>query len=99
MGYSTGLCAGSHELLYHLIWSCKKGNKCENRCYKILYRGLKRGACYDSRGLIPNRITIEARTSVVNKLQRLEGLEVDLIMGKNHNGALLVMKDRTTLHS
>jgi IS30 family transposase len=33
----------------------------------------------------------------VSKRKRLGDIEVDLMMGKDHNGALLVMKDRACL--
>jgi transposase, IS30 family len=51
----------------------------------------------DSRGIIPNRVSIEKRPEIINKRKRVGDIEVDLMMGKNHKGALLVMTDRTTL--
>jgi len=89
-GKESGECPISHEWLYHWIWESKHGNKKADRAYKKLYKYLKhgkrrrkRGNCKDRRGVIPNRVPIEA----------------DLMMGKNHKGALLVMTDRASLHT
>lgn len=94
----------SHETLYKWIWGCKKGNRREDRQDKRLYlhlahgrRRRKRGLRQDSRGIIHNRVSIEKRPAIVNKRQRLGDIEVDLMMGKNHKGALLVMTDRASL--
>lgn len=105
-GKESGQCPISHEWIYQWIWKCKHGNRREDRGYKKLYEYLrhgrrrrKRGNRKDSRGIIPNRVSIEKRPLVVNKRKRVGDIEVDLMMGKNHKGALLVMTDRATLHT
>lgn len=94
----------SHECIYQWIWECKKSNRKAILPYKDLYRYLKhgrrrskRGNYKDSRGLIKNRVSIEDRPNIVNSRERLGDVEVDLMMGKNHKSALLVMTDRSTL--
>ena len=94
----------SHECIYQFIWNCKHTNKQYNKEYKYLYKFLKhgkrrrkRGNYRDSRGLIPNRVSIEKRPKIVNKRKRFGDMEVDLIMGKSHKSALLVTVDRATL--
>lgn len=94
----------SHETIYKFIWNCKHTNNHENREYKNLYKQLKhgrrkrkRGNYKDSRGLIPNRVSIEKRPKVVDERKRFGDLEGDLIMGKGHKSALLVTTDRATL--
>ena len=42
---------------------------------------------------------LEKRPSIVSKRKRLGDLEVDLMMGKNHKAALLVLTDRASLHT
>lgn len=59
----------------------------------------KSGSRNDSRGIIHNLILIEKWTNIVQKRSRPGDIEVDFMMGKNHKGALLVMKDRATLHN
>ena len=94
----------SHECMYHFIWSCKHGHKKINKEFKETYKYLKhgrrrrkRGNYHDTRGLIPNRVSIEKRPVIVQKRERFGDTEVDLIMGKNHKSALLVTVDRATL--
>lgn len=94
----------SHETLYQWIWLAKKSNHWQFRGDRELYKHLrhgkrkrKRGNYRDSRGLIKERVSIENRPAVVEKRQRIGDIEVDLMMGKNHQSALLVMVDRTTL--
>lgn len=47
--------------------------------------------------MIPNRISIEKRSKLADRRKRLGDIEVDLIIGKNHQGGLLVMLDRASL--
>ncbi len=104
MGNKSGNCPVSHETIYKWIWQCKHINKKSTKAYKNLHRYLrhgkrrrKRGSRKDSRGIILNRISIEKRPSIVEKRQRLGDIEIDLMMGKNHKGALLVATDRVSL--
>ena len=94
----------SHESIYKFLWETKFGNKKKDKKYKQLYKHLKhskrrrkRGSYKDNRGLIPNRVSIEKRSVLVERRKRLGDIEVDLIIGKNHKGGLLVMLDRATL--
>lgn len=103
-GKRLGSCPISHEWLYQWIWACKHGNKRSDRPYKQLYNELrhgrrrrKRGARRDTRGIIADRVSLEQRPRLVNKRKRPGDVEVDLMMGKNHKGALFVMTDRATL--
>jgi IS30 family transposase len=94
----------SHETIYKWIWDCKRSNHKEKAEDKWLYlhlkhalRRRKRGAYKDNRGLIAHRVSIEKRPKIVNKRERLGDMEVDLIIGKNHQSGLLVTLDRATL--
>jgi IS30 family transposase len=94
----------SLETIYKFIWAAKHSNKRKVKKYKGLHKLLKhgkrrrkRGNYQDSRGLIPNRISIEKRPAIVEKRKRFGDFEVDLIMGSNHQSALLVTIDRSTL--
>jgi IS30 family transposase len=105
-GNESGECPISHEWLYHWIWTSKHGNKRKDLKYKKLYKYLKhgrrrrkRGNSKDGRGVILNRVSIENRPNIVAQRKRLGDIEVDLMMGKNHKGALLVMTDRACLHT
>ncbi len=94
----------SHETIYKWIWESKHTNTVENRPFKLLYKELKhgkrrqkRGNIKDTRGAIPNRVHISKRPEVVEQRKRIGELEADLMMGKDHKAALLVLTDRTTL--
>jgi IS30 family transposase len=94
----------SHETIYKWIWTAKHSNHREHSEYKDLHKHLrhngrrqKRKNVKDNRGAITGRVGIEARPEVVSKRLRIGDIEVDLMMGKEHKSALLVMTDRTTL--
>ena len=94
----------SHETIYRWIWEMKKSNCREDKPYKYIYtylkhgkRRRKRGKMRDSRGVIPGRVSIENRPALANKRKRLGDYEVDLMMGKGHQSALLVITDRKTI--
>ena len=94
----------SHETIYKFIWETKFGNKKKDQKFKQLHKFLKhgkrrrkRGSYKDNRGLIPNRISIEKRSVLVERRKRLGDMEVDLIIGKGHKSGLLVTLDRATM--
>lgn len=94
---AEGIPCVSHERIYQHIWA-DKSNKGE--LYSHLrnqgkhYR--KRGAAKDKRGKITGRVGIECRPAVVEDKQRVGDCELDLIIGKDHKGALATINDRAT---
>jgi IS30 family transposase len=87
----------SIEGIYQHIWDDKKASETlythlrrQGRSYR------KRGASKDSRGIIKNRISIEQRPLEVEKRNRFGDLEVDLIIGKNHEQAIVTINDRAS---
>ena len=91
----------SHETIYQWIWKAKIHH---DPSFKGLYHYLKhgrrqrkRGNYNDTRGRLKDRISIEQRPHVVNERSRLGDLEIDLMMGKAHQSALVVIVDRATL--
>ncbi|RZS94579.1 IS30 family transposase [Cecembia calidifontis] len=96
-----GVC---HETLYNWIFTAKKSSHWRYRRDRELYKNLrhgkrkrKRGNYRHTRGIIRERVPIDQRPPVVEKRQRIGDIEVDLMMGKNHKSALLVLVDRATL--
>ncbi|NGP90292.1 IS30 family transposase [Fodinibius halophilus] len=96
-----GIDGVSHETIYQWIWKAKQAkDSTDKNLYKHLKHGRrkrKRGNYQDGRGTITGRVPITERPEVVEKRQRLGDIEVDLMMGKAHKSALLVLTDRTTL--
>jgi len=84
----------SHEHIYQYIYADKRvgGDLCKHlRCQK---KQRKRVGSYDCRGKIPNRRSIEERPEVVEQRTRLGDWEVDLIVGKDHQGVLVTLTER-----
>ena len=50
----------------------------------------KRYGSKSSRGQIPDKVSIEQRPDIVDNKERVGDFESDLIIGKNHKGAVLV---------
>jgi len=94
----------SHETIYQWIWNAKHSKHRKFKGDQMLYQELKhgkrrrkRGRYKDSRGTIKNRIPISERPAIVDKRLRIGDIEVDLMIGKDHKSALLVMTDRASL--
>jgi IS30 family transposase len=85
------------ETIYKYIWQDKRRG---GYLFKQLrtkgkkYR--KRGHLKDNRGLISDRVDIDKRPVEVEDKVRLGDLEIDLVIGKNHKGALLTINDRVS---
>lgn len=96
-----GIDGVSHETIYQWIWDAKLNkDPADKELYKHLKHGCrksKRGNRRDARGTIKGRVPITERPEVVEQRNRLGDIEVDLMMGKAHKSALLVLTDRTTL--
>lgn len=87
----------SHETIYQYIWIDKKHKgtlhlhlRHKGRKYR------KRGSYNDSRGIIRDRVGIEQRPEIVEKRSRFGDIEADLIIGKNHQQAILTLNDRAS---
>jgi len=96
----------SHETIYQWIWEMKKSNRRENKPYKLAYKLLKhacrrkkRGRIRDSRGVLPDRVTIDRRPAIVKKRIRPGDYEVDLMLGKNQKSVMLIITDRATIRT
>ena len=87
----------SHERIYQHIWEDKRK---KGELHKHLRhqgrRYRKRGSKKDNRGIIIDRVSIEKRPKILDKRERFGDLEVDLIIGKNHNQAILTINDRAS---
>jgi IS30 family transposase len=85
----------SHERIYQFIWANKSQG---GTLYESLRTGQKkykkRYGSKSSRGQIPDRISIEKRPDIVEQKIRIGDFESDLIIGKDHQGALLTIVDR-----
>jgi len=87
----------STERIYQFVWKDKKNG---GTLYKHLRtkgkKYKKRGNLNNGRGQIIGRVDITQRPKVVDKKERFGDLEIDLVIGANHKGALLTINDRAT---
>ena len=94
---NLGVKCVSVERIYQFIWLDKKHG---GIVYKHLRtkgkRYQKRGNTNNRRGQIPDRVGIDKRPEIVEKKERFGDLEIDLVIGKDHKGALLTINDRAT---
>ena len=84
--------------------SVKKGSEyilADKRAGGDLYKHLgcqkkrrKRYGRYDRRGKLPKRICIDARPEIVDQRERLGDWEIDTIIGKGQQNALLSLTER-----
>ena len=87
----------SHESIYLHVWDDKQSGG-------DLYQHLRRqGKKYDkrrhgksTRGQIKNRVGIEERPAIVDDRGRLGDWEIDTMIGKGHQGALVTIVERAT---
>ena len=89
-----------HETIYQLVYADKAngGNLYTHlRIVSKPYR--KRYGSYDRRGQIKNRVSIDKRPAVVDKLSRVGDWEGDTVIGKGHSGALLTLVECKTLYT
>ena len=87
----------STEAIYLYIWADKRqGGELYKHLRSKKKKRKKRSAKKDNRGQIPNKTSIDERPSIVDEKQRFGDYEIDLVIGKGHNMALLTMNDRAT---
>jgi len=87
----------SHERIYQHIWADKRNG---GTLYKHLRQSnkmrKKRYGSKDKRGQIRNRISIDERPEIVAQKTRIGDWEIDTVIGKNHQGALVTIVDRVS---
>ena len=84
----------SHEWIYqHVLADKRAGGELYKhlRCHK---KRRKRYGSPDQRGKLPNRISIEERPPIVDQRERLGDWEIDTLIGKNQQGALVSIVER-----
>ena len=95
---SEGAAWVSHETIYQFVLEDKRNG---GALYKQLrHAGKKRKKRYggsDRRGEIKDRISIDKRPKSIEKRDRIGDWEIDLVIGKNHKGAIVTIVDRLSL--
>ena len=85
----------SYETVYRYIYANQRS---DGRLYKYLRHKNKkygnRSSQYKTRGQIKNRVNISKRAKVIENKTRFGDFEVDTIIGKDHQGAIVTLVDR-----
>lgn len=93
----NGFASVSHETIYQFVFADQKAG---GDLYKHLRHGKrkrrKRLINKDRRGQIPNRVSIDQRSDLINNKERIGDWEIDTIIGKNHKGAIVTAVERKT---
>jgi IS30 family transposase len=84
----------SHERIYQHILQDKKAGGDLYQSLRCQKKRRKRYGSYDRRGQLPGRTSIEERPAIVSERTRLGDLEIDTVIGKGHQGALVTIVDR-----
>jgi len=85
----------SHEWIYqHVYKDLKNGGQLYTHLRTQNKKRRKRTHRKDKRGLIPNRISIHKRPSIVQEKERFGDWEIDLIEGVNHKSFALTLVER-----
>lgn len=89
----------SHERIYQHIYANKRSGGelyTRLRCQKLRK---KRYGKRERRGTIPNQVSIEQRPAVVHERTRYGDWEVDLVIGANHQQALVTLNERKSRYT
>jgi len=84
----------SHEWIYQYLLKDKQAGGDLYRHLRCQKKRRKRYGTYNRRGKLPNCRSIEERPAIVNHRKRLGDCEVDTMIGKNHQQALVILTER-----
>jgi transposase, IS30 family len=91
---AQGQVAPSHERIYQYVYADKRQGGDLHQHLRCQKKRRKRYGKYDRRGQLPNRKSIDQRPAIVTTRERLGDWEVDTIIGKNHQQAIVSMVER-----
>jgi len=84
----------SPEWIYQHVYRDKQAHGTLYRHLRCQRHRRKRYGTYSRRGHLPNRVSIEHRPTVVDRRRRFGDWEVDTIIGKGHQQALVSLTER-----
>lgn len=87
----------SHERIYQHIWEDKRaGGTLYEHLRHIPKKYRKRYGSKQERGQIPNKVSIDVRPAEVESREELGHWEIDTVIGKSHDGAIVTLVERTS---
>lgn len=84
----------SHESIYRFVYRDKNQGGDLYRHLRCQRKRKKRYGGHSMRGLIPGRVSIDERPAVVDRKNRFGDWELDTVIGKNHQQAIVTITER-----
>lgn len=95
----TGKPSLSPEWIYQHILADKLAGGDLYKHLRCHHKRRKRYGSYERRGKLPDRVSIEERPALVAQRERLGDWEVDTLVGKGHQGALVSLVERKSRYT
>lgn len=90
-----GFAMVSHERIYKYIWADKReGGELYRHLRHAPKKYRKRYGSKQERGQLPNRVSIDERPPHIESREELGHWEIDTVIGKNHEGAIVSIVER-----
>lgn len=89
----------SHEWIYQYIYQDKADGGKLYRHLRCQKKRKKRYGSYQRRGALVNTVSIDERPSIVDTKARIGDWEVDTVIGKGHQQALLTLNERKSMYT
>lgn len=89
----------SHEWIYQYVLHDKASGGDLYRHLRCQRRRRKRYGSYSRRGQLVNTTSIDARPAIVERKTRLGDWEVDTVIGKGHQQALVTLTERKSMYT
>ncbi len=89
----------SHEWIYQHILADQQAHGDLATHLRQHGKRRKRYGKYDRRGNLPNRVSIDERPPLVEERKRLGDWEIDTLIGKGHQGALVSLVERKSRYT
>lgn len=84
----------SHESIYQYVLADKHAGGALHKHLRCQKQRRKRYGIYSRRGQIPNQTSIDERPAIVDQRQRIGDWELDTVIGKRHQQALVTLVER-----
>lgn len=85
----------SHEAIYqHILKDKTRGGRLYRHLRHANKKRKKRYGSYNRRGQIVGRVSIDDRPAIVDAKKRIGDWEIDTVIGKHHQGALVTIVER-----
>ncbi len=89
----------SHEWIYQYVYQDKANGGDLHRYLRCQKKRKKRYGSYQRRGGLVNQVSIDKRPAIVDRKTRIGDWEVDTVIGKGHQQALVTLNERKSMYT